>query len=149
MLKLSNRVSFRAIQLSKLTTASTSMAKKMTIRSLSEEFEIFKKVMLEEVTSLKQTVKELQEEVKELKGNDSKKARSNELECKKCDDTFKSYKNLKNHILEIHPHKIKCVSCEKTFQKNFEPEMHIKTSHKETEGYSCDKCDQNCSAWSK
>ena len=58
------------------------------------------------------------------------------------DGTFESYKNLKKHIIEIHPPKIKCVSCEKTFQKHCELEIHIKTYHKETKEYNCGKCDQ-------
>ena len=117
-------------------------AKKMTIRSLSEEFEILKKVMLEEVKGLKQTVKDLREEVKELKGNNPEKSTKNTLKCKKCDACFESNKNLKKHINEIHATKIKCVSCEKTFQKNCELEIHIKASHKEIKEYDCDKCDQ-------
>ena len=86
-------------------------AKKMTIRSLSEEFEIFKKVMLEEVNSLKQTIKGLKEEVKELKDNNPGKTTKNALKCKKCDASFESNKNLKEQINKIHPTKIKFVSC--------------------------------------
>ena len=66
----------------------------------------------------------------------------NALKCKKCDSTFESKKNLKEHIYEIHPTNIKCLSCEKTFQKNCELETHIKTSHKEMKKYDCDKYDQ-------
>ena len=117
-------------------------AKKMTIRSLSEEFEIFKKVMLEEVNSLKQTIKGLKEEVKELKDNNPREDTKNALKCNKCDSSFESKKNLKEHIHKIHPTNIKCLSCEKTFQKNCELETHIKTSHKEMIKYDCDKCDQ-------
>ena len=116
--------------------------KKMTIKSLTKEFEIMKKVMLEEVSNLKETVKELQKEVQELKGNNPENASSWAIKCRNCESTFETIKNLKKHSSVNHPSEVKCVSCDKTFLNNLELELHIKAAHKDLKGYNCDNCDK-------
>ena len=108
--------------------------KKMSIKSLTEEFEIMNKVMLEEVSNLKETVKELQKAVQELKGNNPENASRRAIKCRNCESTFETIKNLKKHSSENHPSEVKCVSCDKTFLKNCELELHIKAAHKDLKG---------------
>ena len=115
-------------------------AKKMTVKSLSEELEVLKDQMKEFII-LKETVKELKEEIKVLKSKKSE-TKENGSKCRKCDDTFNSKINLMKHISEIHPHTIECKYCEQTFRQNCELEMHIKTSHKQTKEYKCEKCNK-------
>ena len=46
------------------------------------------------------------------------------------------------HVREEHLRKIKCKSCEETFDKNSDLEMHMKTIHVSSESFNCGTCEK-------
>ena len=127
-----------------------SRVKKMTIKSLSEEMEIIKKDQAKEINDLKSRVIELEKTVEHLKSNKNRNSESQttqhnmkDLEkCKQCDQSFTSTRNLKKHLIEIHPRKIKCDTCDKAFDQNYQLEDHIKAQHGQKSQYECSHCDK-------
>ena len=121
--------------------------KKMTIKSLSEEFNLLKE-QFKEIAFLRQKVSDLEKAVKDLENE--KRAKQDESEndtterykCRKCEKTFNSKKFLKKHITEVHVEKMKCKSCDKIFFKKCDLEIHIKTEHEIAEDYKCEHCDK-------
>ena len=147
--------------------------KKMTVKTLSEEFyklkddlkeftdvkkklfeledalktcEKAKEIMKGQMKALEQKVEALQKSKDPLNSqngdNRSEKSTAERLNCRRCDETFDSKKNLKRHLTSNHATKIECKVCDEIFSKNYDLEVHIKTAHKPKELYNCDKCDK-------
>jgi len=110
---------------------------KVSLKSLNEK--------LKEMHSLKEKVKELEEEIRVLKDHvantNEKDQDSQTKECRKCKKTFSSKKLLKEHILASHPKKLGCDHCERTFSSNYELEAHA-DEHGLLKNFKCDKCDK-------
>ena len=118
--------------------------KKMTIKTLAEEFEKLKEEVIE-LRPLKKKVADLEEKLD--KALTDKKVNVEEEEplekhekCKICERSFPSVNEIKKHIKERHPKEIKCMKCAETFTKNSDLEIHIQNLHKEKEGYNCEEC---------
>ena len=121
-------------------------AKNVTLQSLQLEVKFLKeeiKDTIEELKKVKDEVKELKKEQEQTgnneQRNDNEEQRS-KVECKNCDKTFDSKKNLKVYQKALHPQNIKCKLCEETFDKNSDLEVHIKTCHEESESHECEDC---------
>ena len=119
-------------------------ARKLTIKILSEELE---KLMekLKEMDLLKQKINDLEKVVENMKkgketdlGNHT--FRKN-FDCRKCDTSAGSERDLKKHIAEFHKTSINCRMCDKMFIKNSDLELHIELNHKESKKYEYDQCD--------
>ena len=65
--------------------------------------------------------------------------RTNCSECKKCDFNFETKSEMKQHMIEKHPKKMKCNQCDQTFNLNKDLEIHLKTHEKQ----NLLKCEQN------
>ena len=119
-------------------------AKKMTIKSLAEEFEKLKEEV-EELRPLKQKVAMLEEKLQKVycdkQVDDKEESGRKNFECKKCDTVVESLKELKKHRTK-HPTEIKCTKCSETFTKNSDLEEHIENVHIEKEKYKCDECEK-------
>ena len=99
-----------------------SAVKKMTIKTLAEEFEKLKEEVLE-LRPLKKKVADLEEKLNKAltdkKVNvEEEEPSENHLKCKICERSLPSVNELKKHIKEKHPKEIKCVKCTETFTKN-------------------------------
>ena len=117
--------------------------KKMTVKSLTEEVERIKE-QLKEIEFLRQKVKDLEKTVATLtdEGNRTNKIDESQFrKCNKCDQTFITGKNLKKHIQEYHPTRLKCQLCDQTFSKNSELETHVEV-HQVRKNFKCDVCDK-------
>ena len=65
-----------------------------------------------------------------------------DINCKVCGKIYKSKRGLKKNIVECHPIKIKCKSCEACFTKNSDLEKHLEAFHDEKRNYACEQCDK-------
>ena len=104
------------------------------------------KDLMEEIEKLKERIAGLENEVLDLSRNTRNEADENISQkiilCKKCDETFRSGKDLKRHNKLNHTlPQIKCNSCEKVFHKNCDLESHPEKEHK-VEKFECEKCDK-------
>ena len=119
--------------------------KKVTVKILSEEVEKLKEQLNKDVTELKQKVNDLETILETYIIDKGKKEilSLNEFDCKKCDKSFDSAKNLKMHISNIHPSTIECKSCGKKFAKSSDFEMHMISQHQETKKYKCEQCEKS------
>ena len=72
--------------------------------------------------------------------NHSEQSTAERFNCRRCDETFDSKKNLKRHLISNHATKIECNVCDEIFSKNYDLEVHIKTAHKPKELHNCDTC---------
>ena len=121
-----------------------SAAKKLTLRSLAEEFNKLKEEVIE-LRPLKQKVVELEEQLKKRVNSDrgidaSENLPRKDLECKKIPVYIGSRKELKRHIKEHHITEIHCKLCDDTFTINSDLEAHIKNQYPETKNHNCEKC---------
>ena len=64
------------------------------------------------------------------------------LKCRDCDIIVDSKKDLKEHILALHPAKLTCKFCGQFFGTSVSFELHLKT-HDEVDKFKCDICDQS------
>ena len=111
----------------------------MTVKGLGEELVVIKE-QLKEIQSLKQTVLDLKKEVQELKSKqETTNTEGEEFRCRKCDESFKCLKLLKQHLLEVHPKALSCEICNKAFFKNHELEEHME-EHVVAKNFKCDIC---------
>ena len=136
--------------------------KKMTVKSLSDEFfKLKEKVLVLEVAieksnndkkdqlkvikALEQKVEHLQKaaenEVLEPISDDVERIPTNSFECRKCNVNFVNKSEMKKHKKEIHPNKNKCNHCDQNFNLNIDLEVHLKT-HEEQKQFKCDTCEQ-------
>ena len=120
--------------------------KRLTVKSLNEEINKLKDEV-KVVPELRRIIKELQETVQELIKD--KKDLTNEEnivmkphECRKCDKTFPTRKNLRQHIVEDHQFKIECNNCEKVFMKRCDLELQILSEHETAEVFECSDCEK-------
>ena len=115
-------------------------AKKVTIKSLSEEFHKMK----EEVDYLKQKVADLESTIEnvikektsghgnceedEVEVTSKPKNNKENIEipgcahkCRECDKSFLKKAALKMHVLDVHPKTIQCKECEKKYYFRLRP----------------------------
>ena len=64
------------------------------------------------------------------------------FKCRDCETIVDSKKNLKVHILAVHPPEFKCKFCGQMFGTSVAYELHLKT-HDEVDKFKCDLCDQS------
>jgi hypothetical protein len=129
---------------------------KVTVKSLSTKFSKFS----EENKNLKEWVKSLEKKIE----NSEKRIKVLEEKCnqaeepykavakdvspktkfnyKTCEESFEVKKNLRVHMLEKHPQKVKCKDCHETFDKSCDLEVHIEVHHKLTRQFECEKCEK-------
>ena len=113
-------------------------AKKITVKSLAEEFEKLKEEV-EELRPLKQKVAYLEEKLKMVHLNDENVTKSY-VKCKKCEMPAESVKELKTHMKVKHPVEVSCKICAESFVKNSDLEEHIRNLHEDKEKHECDEC---------
>ena len=110
-------------------------SKRLTIKDLVEDIEILKK-----------RIADLENEVLVLKNKTSIESTKNTSQeiivCTKCDESFKTGKELRRHEKSNHTlPQIKCNFCEKVFHKNCDLESHLNKDHK-PQKFECQKCDK-------
>ena len=116
------------------------------VENLYNEIELLKSVIKQLKDSIvlkdnKKTVQNVKTKCKDITTNQK---------CFKCNETFKTMKELKNHITNHHPKKIKCEKCNNIFESKSVLENHILDEHGESETYPCSECGQQFfSEWRK
>ena len=114
---------------------------KMTVKSLSEEFNVMKE-QLKEFESLKIKFSKLETEVKLLRSQEKDiEITRNKMECKECGKSFPSKTGLKMHALQVHLKVVDCKLCDQTFSYNHELEVHVKEHAVENE-FKCEVCEK-------
>ena len=93
---------------------------KLTLKSLQNEINMLKEELQQNKTDLNNVKDQLENVKKELKDNvkeseNPKPSPESEFNCKICDLSFISKKNLKMHNRSNHTLLIKCEGCDKTF----------------------------------
>jgi len=64
--------------------------------------------------------------------------------CDSCDKTFKTSKNLKEHIYKMHTAKLmECDFCDKTFKRTSHLKLHLKKIHKNSTDHTCQICNRS------
>ena len=85
------------------------------MKSLHQRFNILKEGLIknlkDKIEVLEKRLDETEVKVRVLEGKLTPKQKSFVKKCKKCDKSFDSERNLKTHVVEIHPLSIKCSSC--------------------------------------
>ena len=141
-------------------------ARKVTVKSLSEVVDKIKdevkiimvlKQRVEELEKqkvkesvLKKRVEELEKKIADIENKEFKEKDQNDksfktgFECKKCDKSLDSRRELKIHQQEYHPRVIICKECDHAFPCSIDFEIHMKKVHadKEKENYQCNKCEK-------
>ena len=110
-----------------------------------------------EINELKKELKDVIEELKEIKANLNPSSDKNEHDsytktqdrrvnleskCRVCDQAYNSRKDLKLHIKVMHRGEIKCKECEESFDQNSDLERHLQICHEEAKQFKCDVCDK-------
>ena len=97
---------------------------KMNLKSLQIELNVFREELKQnrkELNDGKEELKNVKDEMKYLKeketAEDPKLNLENEFTCEICDQSFRSKKSLKMHNQTNHTPRIKCKSCDETFDK--------------------------------
>ena len=130
----------------------TAKNSKVTLKTLQAEVNLLREELRDtkkELIEVKEELDSAKTEIKYLKAhgfaeNGEKSGKSVDLiNCKACENSFSSKKNLKIHSLETHKQPIKCKSCEETFDKNCDFEVHIQINHRSQETFKCEECGKN------
>ena len=121
-------------------------SKRLTIKDVMEEIEKLRVKSLE-VDNLKKRITDLENELISFKNktrDESPEKMSQKIVlCKKCNETFKTVKDLRRHDKLNHTlTQIKCNSCEKVFHRNCDLERHLDKEHKLLK-FECEKCDKS------
>ena len=121
---------------------------KLSLKILNDEFKQMKeelkevKYLKEKVSLLEKRLAESEIKTKKFEENPSKNLDKDINQCKKCDKSYDSGKNLKMHLRDMHPITIQCSFCENSFVNNCELEDHIKSCHSEIKPFECDQCEK-------
>ena len=118
---------------------------KMTMKSLQLELNVLReelKINRKELDDVKEELKNVKDVMKKETGTseDPTGNSENEFTCKTCGQSFISQKTLKKHHQSKHTPRIKCKSCDKTFAKTCDLELHINENHDLVEHLECDHC---------
>ena len=117
---------------------------KTTLKSLQIELNLLReelKLHKNELNDVKEELKNVKEE-KETEKTPILKP-EDVFNCKICDLSLRSKKELKMHNQSKHTQRIKCDECDETFGKNCDLESHIEQSHDSVNKFECDKCGKN------
>ena len=135
----------------KLKSVLTNNDKKEPIEKTVKLLQETVKMLLDKVEMLEGTLEDCKLKIKAQNEKTSVKIDDTErnlegfkfviLNCKKCDATFKSMKELKLHINHEHPSCFKCKVCDNSFNKRCSLEVHMKTHDLEKE-FKCELCDK-------
>ena len=81
-------------------------------------------------------------EIDKLKGIDKSKINAFGIKCNRCELLCQSKKELLDHNKQEHTPKLKCSSCDLTFNKRSDLETHMKSKHESTEKFECEQCNK-------
>ena len=62
--------------------------------------------------------------------------------CRKCEFIGDTNKEIKNHMINMHPQMFECNTCESSFSRRSDLEEHISATHEMVENFQCDECEQ-------
>ena len=118
----------------------------MTLKSLQIELNVLREELnlnKKELVDVKEELNHVKDEMKKEKEKTEDPKVKDIIKCKKCDKRPAIADDIKIHQESFHGgQKTKCKYCSKTFVRNCELEVHLRSEHKEMEMFECEHCDK-------